>query len=115
MAKLGDGNVQKGYFYAMSLMGLLGIILFFCCFLMTRERYSPRSDTSGSMITDLKRLAGNSQWRIVFVFNILLLTCSGYAWLGNPVLRELCIVTPGAGFRLYCFWHGGLPQWCIIV
>jgi Na+/melibiose symporter-like transporter len=36
-------------------MGLLGIILFFCCFLMTRERYSPRSDTSGSMLTDLKR------------------------------------------------------------
>jgi Na+/melibiose symporter-like transporter len=35
VAKLGDGNVQKGYFYAMSLMGLLGIILFFCCFLMT--------------------------------------------------------------------------------
>ena len=71
---LGQGNVQKGYFYAMSLMGLLGIVLFFCCFLMTRERYSPRSDTSGSMLTDLKLLAGNSQWRIVFLFNILLLT-----------------------------------------
>ena len=71
---LGQGNVQKGYFYAMSMMGLLGIILFFCCFLMTRERYSPRNDTSGSMIGDLKLLAGNSQWRIVFLFNILLLT-----------------------------------------
>lgn len=58
----------------MSMMGLLGIILFFCCFLMTRERYSPRNDTSGSMIGDLKLLAGNSQWRIVFLFNILLLT-----------------------------------------
>ena len=71
---LGQGNVQKGYFYAMSLMGLLGIVLFFCCFLMTRERYSPRNDTSGSMLTDLKLLGRNSQWRIVFLFNILLLT-----------------------------------------
>lgn len=66
--------MQKGYFYAMSLMGLLGIVLFFCCFFMTRERYSPRNDTSGSMLTDLKLLAANSQWRIVFLFNILLLT-----------------------------------------
>ncbi len=74
VSQLGQGNVQKGYFYAMSLMGLLGIVLFFCCFLMTRERYSPRNDTSGSMLTDLKLLAKNSQWRIVFVFNILLLT-----------------------------------------
>jgi Na+/melibiose symporter-like transporter len=30
VAKLGAGNPQKGYFYAMSLMGLLGIVLFFC-------------------------------------------------------------------------------------
>lgn len=66
--------MQKGYFYAMSLMGLLGIVLFFCCFFMTRERYSPRNDTSGSMLKDLKLLAANSQWRIVFLFNILLLT-----------------------------------------
>lgn len=74
VSQLGQGNVQKGYFYAMSLMGLLGIVLFFCCFLMARERYSPRNDTSGSMLTDLKLLTKNSQWRIVFVFNILLLT-----------------------------------------
>lgn len=71
--KLGAGNPQKGYFYAMSLMGLLGIVLFFCCFGLTRERYQPRNDTSGSMLSDLKLLWNNSQWRIVFIFNILLL------------------------------------------
>ncbi|MDM9614520.1 MFS transporter [Kosakonia cowanii] len=74
VAHLGDGNVQKGYFYAMSMMGVLGIVLFFSCFFMTRERFTPRNDTSGSMIGDLKLLAANSQWRIVFLFNILLLT-----------------------------------------
>ncbi|WP_337261666.1 MULTISPECIES: MFS transporter [unclassified Serratia (in: enterobacteria)] len=70
---LGQGNPQKGYFYAMSLMGLLGVVLFFCCFGLTRERYQPRNDTSGSMLSDLKLLWKNSQWRIVFIFNILLL------------------------------------------
>lgn len=74
VAHLGAGNAQKGYFYAMSLMGLLGIVLFFSCFFLTRERYTPPRDTSGSLLKDLKLLAGNSQWRIIFVFNILLLT-----------------------------------------
>lgn len=74
VAHLGDGNDQKGYFYAMSMMGVLGIALFFGCFFMTRERYTPRNDSSGSLLSDLKLLAANSQWRIVFIFNILLLT-----------------------------------------
>lgn len=74
VAHLGAGNDQKGYFYAMSMMGILGIFLFFGCFFMTRERFTPRNDSSGSLLSDLKLLAGNSQWRIVFVFNILLLT-----------------------------------------
>jgi len=70
---LGHGNAQHGYFYAMSLMGLLGIILFFCCFAMTKERYKPKRESSGSILIDLKSLWHNSQWRIVFIFNILLL------------------------------------------
>ncbi|QCT21082.1 MFS transporter [Jejubacter calystegiae] len=74
VAWLGQGNAQKGYFFAMGLMGLLGVALFFCCFAMTRERYSPRNDSSGSIWGDIKLLVANSQWRIVFVFNILLLT-----------------------------------------
>lgn len=74
VAHLGGGNPQKGYFYAMSLMGILGIVLFFSCFFLTRERYTPQNDASGSILKDLKLLAGNSQWRIVFIFNILLLT-----------------------------------------
>lgn len=71
---LGEGNAQKGYFYAMSLMGLLGVVLFFCCFAMTRERYYSAAENSRSMLSDLKTLARNSQWRIIFFFNILLLT-----------------------------------------
>ncbi|WP_338464557.1 MFS transporter [Franconibacter daqui] len=71
---LGEGDAQKGYFFAMGLMGLLGVALFYCCFFMTHERYAPGNDNSASLLKDLKLLAANSQWRIIFVFNILLLT-----------------------------------------
>ena len=57
VAHLGAGNDQKGYFYAMSMMGVLGIFLFFGCFFMTRERFTPRNDSSGSLLSDLKLLA----------------------------------------------------------
>ncbi|MCZ6412897.1 MFS transporter, partial [Cronobacter sakazakii] len=39
-----------------------------------RERYAPVNDNSASLLKDLILLAANSQWRIIFVFNILLLT-----------------------------------------
>jgi sugar (glycoside-pentoside-hexuronide) transporter len=70
---LGKGDAKQGYFYAMSLMGLLGVILFFCCFAMTKERFQPKREGSGSMLSDLKSLWHNPQWRIIFIFNILLL------------------------------------------
>ena len=41
---------------------------------MTKERYAPGNENTGSIISDLKLLMKNSQWRIVFLFNILLLT-----------------------------------------
>lgn len=44
------------------------------CFFMTRERYLPRSDSANSMWSDLKALSKNSQWCIIVIFNILLLT-----------------------------------------
>lgn len=70
---LGDGDTRRGYFYAMSLMGLLGVVLFFCCFAMTKERYHSPRDTRHTLRGDLKLLWQNHQWRIVFAFNVLLL------------------------------------------
>ncbi len=71
---LGQGDKAEGYLYAMGLMGFLGVVLIYCCFFMTRERYLPHNDTAGSMWSDLKLLAKNNQWRIIIIFNILLLT-----------------------------------------
>lgn len=70
---LGQGNIQKGYFYAMGLMGTLGVFLFYCCFFMTKEKYSTESHHH-SIFNDLKLLMTNSQWRLIIIFIILLLT-----------------------------------------
>jgi len=70
---LGSGNPQRGYFYAMGLMGLLGVVLFLACFMLTKERYHSPQDARHSLLGDLRVLAQNRQWRLVFVFNILLL------------------------------------------
>ncbi|WP_205950202.1 MFS transporter [Pantoea stewartii] len=90
---LGQGEKAKGYLYAMGLMGFLGVVLIYCCFFMTRERYLPHNDTAGSMWSDLKLLAKNNQWRIIIIFNILLLTAvvtrgSSTLYYMNYVLRR---------------------------
>ncbi|ARF50328.1 MFS transporter [Pantoea stewartii] len=90
---LGQGDKAEGYLYAMGLMGFLGVVLIYCCFFMTRERYLPHNDTAGSMWSDLKLLAKNNQWRIIIIFNILLLTAvvtrgSSPLYYMNYVLRR---------------------------
>ena len=90
---LGQGDKAKGYLYAMGLMGFLGVVLIYCCFFMTRERYLPHNDTAESMWSDLKLLAKNNQWRIIIIFNILLLTAvvtrgSSTLYYMNYVLRR---------------------------
>ncbi|KGD81081.1 symporter YagG [Pantoea stewartii subsp. indologenes] len=94
---LGQGDKAKGYLYAMGLMGFLGVVLIYCCFFMTRERYLPHNDTAGSMWSDLKLLAKNNQWRIIIIFNILLLTAvvtrgSSTLYYMNYVLRRSDLV-----------------------
>ncbi len=71
---LGQGNVQKRLFLCHEHDGPAGYYSLLLLFPDDPRALFPRNDTSGSMIGDLKLLAGNSQWRIVFLFNILLLT-----------------------------------------
>lgn len=76
---IGQGNEQKGYLGAMAVMGLGAIGLFFFSFANTKERYVPQEEKQ-SVFKDLKLLANNTQWRILFILNIVLLTgvvCKG--------------------------------------
>ncbi|ENM4022214.1 MFS transporter [Vibrio cholerae] len=71
---IGQGDVQKGYLGAMAVMGLGAIALFFFSFANTKERVSQEEEKSQSVMEDLKLLAKNNQWRVLFVVNIVLLT-----------------------------------------
>ncbi|MGL6313591.1 glycoside-pentoside-hexuronide (GPH):cation symporter [Vibrio sp. WXL103] len=71
---IGQGDVQKGYLGAMAIMGLGAIGLFFYSFANTKERCVPENEEKHSVLDDLKVLAKNNQWRILFIVNIVLLT-----------------------------------------
>ncbi len=76
---IGQGDEQKGYLGAMAIMGIGAIGLFFFSFANTKERFVPQEEKQ-SVFSDLKLLAKNSQWRILFILNIVLLTgvvCKG--------------------------------------
>ncbi|MEI8593332.1 MULTISPECIES: glycoside-pentoside-hexuronide (GPH):cation symporter [Photobacterium] len=72
---IGDGNKQLGYLGAMAVMGLGAIGLFFYSFSNTKERCLPEAnEVQQSVFADMKVLWKNTQWRVLFVLNVLLLT-----------------------------------------
>jgi Na+/melibiose symporter-like transporter len=65
---IGKGNEQVGYFGAMCVLGLIGVVLLYVCFFTTKERYTFDVQPGASVAKDLKLLFGNSQWRIMCAF-----------------------------------------------
>ena len=72
---IGKGNEQVGYFGAMCVLGLTGVVLLYVCFFTTRERYTFDVQPGASVAKDLKLLFGNTQWRIMCAFKMMA-TCS---------------------------------------
>lgn len=68
---IGKGNEQAGYFGAMCVLGVCGVVLLFICFSLTKERYTFDIQPSASVKKDLKLLMGNSQWRIMCAFKMM--------------------------------------------
>ncbi|WP_354623824.1 glycoside-pentoside-hexuronide (GPH):cation symporter [Psychromonas sp. MME2] len=72
---IGQGDVQKGYLGAMSVMGLAAIAFFFICFSTTKENVTPEeTEIKQSVWKDLALLMKNNQWRVLFILNVILLT-----------------------------------------
>jgi sugar (glycoside-pentoside-hexuronide) transporter len=81
----GDGDLQKGYIGAMSVMSTISVVLFLFCFFNVKERYSiekPKENTN--LADDLKCLSKNSAWKVLFSQNIVMLI--GY------VLKDAVII-----------------------
>lgn len=67
VAKLGQGNDQKGFQLTMGAFGFLAVIMFFACFFLTKERVVQATDKAGSFWNDIKLLLANDQWVIIAV------------------------------------------------
>ncbi|WP_311753610.1 glycoside-pentoside-hexuronide (GPH):cation symporter [Proteus columbae] len=74
---IADGDLQRGYFYSMLLMGATSTLLFYLCFALTKERYSHPIDKTqkfSHVFKELSILAIDSNWRKMFLLNIINLT-----------------------------------------
>lgn len=71
---LGSGDLQKGYFYGMVIMGALSTALFLLCFAMTKERYVKdidRTQKVSGIYKELNILLKDQNWRCIFSLNIV--------------------------------------------
>jgi Na+/melibiose symporter-like transporter len=71
---LGNGDLQKGYFYGMILMGALSTIMFLMCFAMTKERYVKEVDKTqkfSGIYKELTILLKDQNWRCIFSLNVV--------------------------------------------
>lgn len=75
VSMIGRGNEQVGYFGAMCVLGLIGVVLLYICFFTTKERYTFEVQPDVSVKKDLKLLFANTQWRIMCIFKMMA-TCS---------------------------------------
>ncbi len=72
---IGQGDERVGYFGAMCVLGITGVVLLYICFFATRERYQFAPQPGASVVRDLRLLLGNGQWRIMCAFKMMA-TCS---------------------------------------
>lgn len=70
---LGEGDLQKGYFLAMIIMGGISTVMFFLCFSMTKEHYTKEVDKSRKfrgIYDELLIVVKDHNWRCIFALNI---------------------------------------------
>lgn len=71
---LGEGNDALGYQRALMVMSAIGAMLFFLCFLGTKERVAPSNDAPVAYKTQLVALFKNDQCRVLCLVAVVLLT-----------------------------------------
>ncbi|WP_374763754.1 glycoside-pentoside-hexuronide (GPH):cation symporter [Yunchengibacter salinarum] len=70
---LGGGDMARGYQLAMTVLSVVGFVLFLLCFLGTRERVVPTGQSHGRLRADFLLLLKNDQWRILCAVATLVL------------------------------------------
>ncbi len=63
----GKENLQAGYQATMAVMGAIAVCMLVFCFCFTKERITAEDTRQVSVLSDLKNLMSNDQWRIVAI------------------------------------------------
>ncbi len=74
VAKLGQGNDQKGWSITIAILAAISIIFFVVTFFTTKERITPPPGQKTSVKQDLKDIFGNIPWRSMFVVTLFIFT-----------------------------------------
>lgn len=70
---LGGADEQLGWQLTMALYGAVAAVLFSIAFLTTRERISPPANQETTIVDDLKDLANNKPWLILFSLALVIM------------------------------------------
>ncbi|MFT5758836.1 MAG: GPH family glycoside/pentoside/hexuronide:cation symporter [Alteromonadaceae bacterium] len=70
----GNGDTAKGYQLTMTVMSIMGLVMFLLCFLGTKERVPAPSNEDLSFKDNIRSLWKNDQWRILCLASLFLLT-----------------------------------------
>ncbi len=98
---LGRGDAARGWQLAMVVWGALAAALFVVCFATTRERVAPPADQKADLRQELRNLASNRPWMVLFLVGSTTLTAfitrgqtTAYYfkyYVGNEALTSLFI------------------------
>ncbi|HHD1984791.1 TPA: glycoside-pentoside-hexuronide (GPH):cation symporter [Klebsiella pneumoniae] len=67
------GDRATGIQVSMALFGVIGCLIFITCFATTKERVQPIKEQNLNIARDVKILFRNDQWRILSVYNFMML------------------------------------------
>lgn len=67
------GDRATGIQVSMALFGVIGCLMFVICFATTKERVQPIKEENLNIARDVKILFRNDQWRILSVYNFMML------------------------------------------
>ncbi|MBC8181370.1 MFS transporter [candidate division KSB1 bacterium] len=103
-------NEAKGFQYTMAVFAVLAVILFLITFVTTTERVLPPAGQKSSLKNDLKDLAHNRPWIVLFFLGIFALSYTAIKngaiiyyfkyYVGNTALASVFMVSGTAAFIL---------------
>jgi Na+/melibiose symporter-like transporter len=74
VAKLGQGDNQKGWSMTILIFALMALVFFVIAFLSTKERIKPPAGQRNSVKQDLKDIVGTKPWRAMFLVTLFIFT-----------------------------------------